>query len=418
VVRTRSYKFIHLCASQIKRIQSTAFAVNPSKGAEMEKLLGRVQSTPLAETLAGAMILAVGMGFGRFSFTGMYPLMVKDAVIDVATGSLAASTNYAGYLLGAILAARFKHAHAAKLSQFSMVATVACLAALSLHVGPWSVIVIRFIAGAVSAIAMVAASIWLFHVIGHHHGAPVLYAGVGLGIVVSAEIIAGGTYGGFNSTALWALLAAASLILSALAWPRITGTGFDPAPPSDTHSHASAAKPDRSAAIVLVAVYGLAGLGYIVTATYLPLLVKDALPGVNPVHVWAAFGLGAAPSCFLWHWLHHRLGSRAAMTLNLLAQAVGVILPVLDASAPMFLASALLVGGTFVGTVTIAMSVARRLGSAVKFNMMATMTAAYGVGQILGPLVANSLFARTHSFNQPLEVASVALVIAAALACR
>jgi Uncharacterised MFS-type transporter YbfB len=84
----------------------------------------------------------------------------------------------------------------------------------------------------------------------------------------------------------------------------------------------------------------------------------------------------------------------------------------------MFLASALLVGGTFVGTVTIAMSAARRLGSAVKFNMMATMTAAYGVGQILGPLVANSLFARTHSFNQPLEVASVALVIAAALACR
>ena len=107
-------------------------------------------------------------------------------------------------------------------------------------------------------------------------------------------------------------------------------------------------------------IYGLAGLGYIVTATYLPLLVKEALANTNPVHVWAAFGLGAAPSCFLWHWLHQKLGSRAALAANLLVQAIGVILPAFDASAIAFLGSAILVGGTFVGTVTIAMPAAER----------------------------------------------------------
>jgi Uncharacterised MFS-type transporter YbfB len=35
-------------------------------------------------SLAGALVLAVGMGFGRFSFTGMYPLMVRDGQLTVS----------------------------------------------------------------------------------------------------------------------------------------------------------------------------------------------------------------------------------------------------------------------------------------------------------------------------------------------
>jgi MFS family permease len=396
----------------------------------MENTMGRAPGARTLEAVAGALVLAIGMGFGRFSFTGMYPLMVRDGVIDVTAGSVAASANYAGYLLGAILMSRFRNGHAARLCQLSMIGTIACLAVLSLHLSPSLIAVVRFVAGAVSAVALVAASIWLLHVVGHHHGAPLLFAGVGLGIVVSAEIIAIGAAEHFNSAALWALLAAAALLLSAMAWPRLGVRDVDDdAEPDDDHEASPSAGTEargkhairhRSGpnAYVLVALYGLAGFGYIVTATYLPLLVKDAVPGINPVHIWAAFGLGAVPSCFLWHWLNHRFGSRRSMALNLLVQAAGVMLPVLAESASTFLASALLVGGTFVGTVTIAMPVARQIASTVRFNIMATMTAAYGVGQILGPLVSTALFARTHSFDQPLIAAGVALIAAAALACK
>jgi MFS family permease len=385
----------------------------------MEKTMGRAPSARTLEAVAGALVLAIGMGFGRFSFTGMYPLMVRDGVIDVAAGSVAASANYAGYLLGAILMSRFKHDHAARLCQLSMIGTIACLAVLSLHLAPPLLAAVRFVAGAVSAVALVAASIWLLHVVGHHHGAPLLFAGVGLGIVVSAEIIALGAAAGFNSGALWALLAAAALLLSAMAWPRVGMRRDDTALDDDDASvDDDSARRSGPNAYVLVALYGLAGFGYIVTATYLPLLVKDAVPGINPVHIWAAFGLGAVPSCFLWHWLNHKLGSRRAMALNLLVQAGGVVLPALDASAFTFLASALLVGGTFVGTVTIAMPAARQIASTVKFNIMATMTAAYGVGQILGPLVSSALFERTHSFDPPLIAAGAALILAALLACK
>lgn len=52
---------------------------------------------------------------------------------------------------------------------------------------PWTIITLRAVAGALSAITLIAGSLWLLEHMGHHHGAPLLYAGVGLGIFISAE---------------------------------------------------------------------------------------------------------------------------------------------------------------------------------------------------------------------------------------
>ncbi|MDR8340334.1 YbfB/YjiJ family MFS transporter, partial [Acinetobacter baumannii] len=57
----------------------------------------------------------------------------------------------------------------------------------------------------------------------------------------------------------------------------------------------------RRAAWRLLMVYGLAGFGYIITATFLPLFLSGSLQSVDPVHLWALFGLAAAPSCLIWH---------------------------------------------------------------------------------------------------------------------
>lgn len=70
------------------------------------------------------------------------------------------------------------------------------------------------------------------------------------------------------------------------------------------------------------------------------------------------------------------------------------------------------------GTVTIALPEGRRLNSAVSFNMIAVMTAAYGVGQIIGPLVAGWLHATFDSFSPSLLIASAALVLGALMAKR
>ncbi|MBQ4755610.1 YbfB/YjiJ family MFS transporter, partial [Escherichia coli] len=135
----------------------------------------------------------------------------------------------------------------------------------------------------------------------------------------------------------------------------------------------------RHAAWRLLMVYGLAGFGYIITATYLPLFLSGSLQSVDPVHLWALFGLAAAPSCLIWHKLVLKWGYRQALTRNLLVQALGVILPACSASLLFCVLSALLVGFTFMGTVTIALPKAKSLSHQVSFNMIAAMTALYGV---------------------------------------
>lgn len=360
-------------------------------------------------------MLVVGMGFGRFAFTGLYPLMVSEQQISVQGGSYAASANYAGYLIGALLAALLSGIPSRKLCSFSVIATVIALGLFAFSLPEWLVVAIRGFAGLFSAISMVAASHWLIHDRRQHAGAPALYSGVGIGILVSAEMIALGHLASWSSGQIWLGLAIAALVLTIIAI--VMQTAADRARPHETPvghpSEKDKAQPLLGATRLII-IYGLAGLGYIITATYLPLLVRSALASVDPVHIWAVFGLGAVPSCFLWHFLHERWGTHRSLMINLIVQAIGVALPVLHTPAS-YIASALLVGATFMGTVTIAMPAARRVATKVRFNMLAIMTASYGVGQIVGPLMANALFARTGSFDSSLEIAGLALLVAGVL---
>lgn len=375
--------------------------------------MGRNVSSSISNAIAGSLVLAVGMGFGRFSFTGMYPLMVHEGQLTVSGGSLAASVNYLGYLIGAIALSRVHQRHSAWLCQVALIGSVLCLVALSFASGLAPVLTVRLLAGIFSALAMVSASTWLLKLMDSDHVAPILYSGIGFGVLVSAELISGSHRAGLSSAAGWSVLAAAAALLCAWVWLRVSRKTNPRSPNQDGFNDPSQRTGRLISPWIMILVYGLAGFGYIVTATYLPLFAKSALGNIDPLQVWAAFGLAAVPSCFLWDWLHHRLGGRAALILNLGAQAVGVLLPAMSPNAPGFLVSATLVGGTFVGVVTIAMPAAKSIAAGVRFNMMAAMTSAYGVGQIVGPLVSNALLASTHSTTPPLLVAGGGLVTAA-----
>ncbi|WP_369681726.1 YbfB/YjiJ family MFS transporter [Janthinobacterium sp. BJB401] len=372
----------------------------------------------LRAAIAAAAILAIGMGFGRFAFTAIYPHMVEEGVLSLRDGSLAASANYGGYLLGAILAMRARAHNAHRLCLWSVAGTAICLGVLALTMPVWFIVAVRGVAGVFSALAMVAASLWLLVQRRQARGAPLLYAGVGAGIAISAELLVLASHLGWHSAGMWLLLAGVTVLAGLAAAPAIAASGQSAPDAPDAPAQVGATALAPVAPWPLVLIYGLAGLGYIVTATYLPVLVGAALPGLNSAHVWAVFGLGAAPSCFLWHRLHERLGTRQVLRLNLLLQALGVALPVLAPSAAGYLLSAILVGGTFVGTVTIAMPAAQRAAVKAGSNMMAIMTVVYGIGQILGPVLAGSLYAQSHSFNNALLAAAGALLLAIVVSLR
>ncbi|MGU3575493.1 YbfB/YjiJ family MFS transporter [Brucellaceae bacterium C25G] len=364
---------------------------------------------------AAALILMIGMGFGRFAFTGLYPLMVRDGQVTVEAGSIAASVNYAGYLFGALLAVFLSSFSSRRLCAYSTVITVVTLFLLGALLPDWLLIAVRGIAGISSAIAMVAASHWLIHDHQQNQKAPVLFAGVGVGIIISAELIAIANKAAFSSYTIWLVIALTALVLGAVTM--LSQIKIDRSKKQLTIKHEA----DHFAGAVsfgatrLIIIYGLAGFGYIITATYLPLLVKDALGSVDPIHVWTLFGLSAVPSCYFWHMLHGKMGTGKSLFINLLVQAIGVLFPVFHTPFA-YVISALLVGGTFLGTVTIAMSAARKFATKVRFNMLAIMTASYGVGQIIGPLIAAYIYSLSQSFDNSLVFAS-AILVSAALLC-
>ncbi|MGN5764330.1 YbfB/YjiJ family MFS transporter [Acinetobacter calcoaceticus] len=369
---------------------------------------------PLKSALSAALVMAIGMGFGRFAFTAVYPHMIAEGILNLHSASIAASANYAGYLFGALFAIKIQSQHSYATSVFATIGTTLCLILLD-YVDSASVIIfIRGLAGVLSAFAMVSASLWLLEQQKQPHQAPILYAGVGLGIALSAELLVFGTQLGWQSKNLWLLLGLSSLILGLVAIAGLSRARPQPAFESNlSHSYAKTPK-----AISLIMIYALAGFGYIITATYLPLLVKQALPNIEAAHIWAIFGLGAIPSCFFWHYLHDRLGTRVALSSNLGLQAIGVVLPIIIPTAWGYLLSALLVGGTFMGTVTIAMPVAQRITRQSKSNLIAIMTVVYGLGQIIGPIIANTLFSMYHTLDSSLITAATALLIATLISLK
>src|SRR5262252_9383138 len=71
-------------------------------------LTERASASPVAISAAGMISLAVAMGVGRFAFTPLFPLMVRDGLLTSDTGALLAASNYLGYLVGAMLVARLR----------------------------------------------------------------------------------------------------------------------------------------------------------------------------------------------------------------------------------------------------------------------------------------------------------------------
>lgn len=61
----------------------------------------------------------------------------------------------------------------------------------------------------------------------------------------------------------------------------------------------------------LALLYGFAGFGYIIVATYLPLMAKSAGSPLLTAHLWSLVGLAIIPGCFGWLWAAKHWGRPA-----------------------------------------------------------------------------------------------------------
>jgi hypothetical protein len=76
--------------------------------------------------------------------------------------------------------------------------------------------------------------------------------------------------------------------------------------------------------LVQVIAYGIAGFGYIITATFLPVIARQALPGSAwPDYFWPIFGLSVALGAFSATRLSVQGDQRLLLTGAYLMQAAG-----------------------------------------------------------------------------------------------
>lgn len=177
--------------------------------------VGMAMHSTLKNGLEAALMLAVVMGFGRFAYTALYPYMVNEQILDIEQGSWAAAANYLGYLIGAIWAIRIKLNQAHQWALVALLGTAITLGALYLTSLGVLIISIRLLAGVFSAVGIVATSMWLLGQRQKLNAAPIMYAGVGLGIAASAQLVAVMSEC-WLSPQIWLMLALVALAATAL----------------------------------------------------------------------------------------------------------------------------------------------------------------------------------------------------------
>jgi MFS family permease len=375
--------------------------------------------------LAGALTLAVAMGVGRFAFTPLLPMMLKDATIDIGQGSWLATANYLGYLAGALLCMVLPRSWSGTIMiRSGLIATVLLTLGMALPF-PTSWPLLRFLAGVVSAVVFVFTAGWCLIRLARM-GAPAMagaiFTGPGLGITISglaATIMVAVHWSATTGWLVFALLAAG---LSALVWPVFKGS--DPFAPGSTATITSPEPPDAAGGLAELAVfalaYGLAGFGYIITATFLPVIAREALPGSAWLDLfWPILGLAVVAGALLTTQVPRGIDLRLVLACCYATQSLGVILTLFVSSLAGFIVSSALVGMFITSISFFAMQEARRLRPHQAAWFMGLLTALYGIGQIAGPPLTAALLARMPSlaegFGWSLGIAAAALTIGACL---
>jgi len=381
-------------------------------------------NTPLGAAFAGLCALALGMGIGRFAYTPVLPYMQADFGLSVQAAGYVASANFAGYLAGALLAISVP----ARLRRAAFLAAVALSVAttlgMALLASPWPMALARALSGIASAFVLIHGSAIVLDRLARD-GRPalfsLLYAGVGVGMALSALVVELAARAGSGSGTQWLALGLVSVALAPLA-----ATLRDDAPPPSTApgrdtarvaATPSGALPGATRALRwLVAAYACLGFGYVITATFIVVMVRTR-PDWQPLEmlVWLVVGMAAAPSNYLWLRVTQRVGPWRAMIAAYLLEAVGVAATVSAHSLAMVMVGAGLLGGTFMGITALGLTTARGLTAGASGPVLARMTAAFGFGQIVGPAFGGWLAARTGGFGAPSVVAALTLLAAAGM---
>lgn len=362
---------------------------------------------------AGVISLILMLGVARFAYTPLLPLMQQQASLGISEGGWLASINYMGYFTGVLIAASISNMMLKdRLYRLGIIVAIISTLGMALTTNFWVWSLMRYFAGLSSAAGILLGSgLILNWLIRHHYRSElgIHFAGAGLGIAFCSYIVSVMTPD-FDWREQWFALSILGVLMAIPAWVWLPK-------PKDSHlmksGEALVDNPPSTAYLKLfIAAYMCAGVGYVISATFIVAIVNQQNPLADEgTLVFMVLGLAAAPACIIWDLVARKMGDLNALALAFAIHTLGIILPVFNTGSTAAYISAILFGGTFIGIVSLVLTMAGRLYPSAPSKMMGKMTISYGVAQIVAPAITGQIAEMGGSYRDGLTMAGAFMVV-------
>ncbi|WP_414158721.1 MFS transporter [Pseudomonas sp. BNK-45] len=370
--------------------------------------------SPLLRLLASFIALMMAMGIGRFALTPQLPHLISEGQVDLTAAGLIAAANYLGYFIGALDAmfARQPGQMRARLLGGLWLCVLLTLASFWAR-GFWPHLALRFGTGLASAWVLVmitALSQPLALAAGRPRLGALVFAGPGLGIMLTGLLALGANRLGQSSANLWLLYGAVALLMLLVILPILPRTSssqrLTPQPTAENEQSVGR----------LGLVYGLYGVGYIIPATFLSQMASARFHGQWQADLfWPGFGLAAALGVALVSLRRQRPdNTRHWLMATLWLQAAGVFACLLGSGLGLVL-GVLLCGTPFLACMQLVMQRSRELAPQSAQRNAGLLTACFAMGQLSGPLLAALSSHFSGNLQPALVVAGCGLLLGASL---
>ncbi|WP_303851147.1 YbfB/YjiJ family MFS transporter [Seleniivibrio woodruffii] len=350
---------------------------------------------------AGIASMAMAMGIARFAYTPMIQIMTESGVLTVAQAGGIASLNYLGYLAGSIFfmvkPIRSKNVWFA--AMYFINATTLGLFALTQDIYIWSVL--RTVSGFASAGMFLLMSVIVSEALaakGHLRLAGLIFTGIGIGILISGfTVLVFGNFMGWKG--LWIVFFIGMLLTSPLCFFKQAN------PHANTQTASAQEEPMHPFIYFLSAAYFLMGTAYIVSGTFLVLIIGRA--GFSGYWAWMITGLCAVPGIIYFTLNAGRTGFIKNLIPAYVFLGLSCALPALYSSAPALFLAAGIYGATFLGIVALTVGFAKKLAGSHTAYAIGLVTVAFSIGQVIGPAAAGWSAEKTGNFSYSLMAASI-----------
>jgi len=376
------------------------------------------QTERLKVFAAGILCMIVTIGIARFAYTPLLPVMQAETWLDDAAGGWLATINYMGYMCGALLAASIGSLVTKdRLYRLYLVLAVITTVAMAWSDNMLVWALLRFVSGVTSSGGMLIASgLILNWLIRHNYPGElgIHFAGAGVGIIVISLLVGGMVQFSTSWDQQWLWCGLVAAVLSVWAWRWMPQP--DARPITVSGDALVDQPPSRLFMLILLVAYFCAGYGYVISATFIVDIV-EGVPGLEGLgaSVFLIIGVAVMPAAIVWDRIARRVGYLKALMLAYSVQVLGIVLPVFTDSYLGALMSALLYGGTFIGCVSLVLTMAGRFYPTRPAKLMGKMTLSYGVAQIVAPALTGMLAQQDGNYDMGLLLAGGFVALGAVL---